>query len=130
MIYVNVTNLYNLTIHHRYVDPALILDESKDLYKALKLEGTEGVDVVYEEHGKKDWYINLPIETKAFSAFVMILYMRWKDGENDARLAYHYNLPLPVVQILDTKSLTEEKVDSSSHSFVSIRSIIKNYLKI
>lgn len=127
---VTVTALYNLTINRQDVDPALILNESKALYKALKLEGAAGVDVVYRENGEKDWYTILPRETKAFAAFVMILYRRWKDGENDERLAYHYDLPLPVAQVLDTRTLTKESSNSSGHSFVSIRSIIENYLKM
>ncbi len=127
-IKVTVKGLYNLTVNKQFVEPAIILNESKALYKALKLEGADGVDVVYHESGEKDYYTNLPRETKAFTAFIMILYRRWKDGENDDRLAYHYDLPLPVAQVLDTKMLTKESSNSSEHSFVSIRSVIKNYL--
>lgn len=129
-IKVTVTGLYSLTVNKQFVEPAIILNESKALYKALKLEGADGVDVVYNESGEKDWYTSLPRETKAFTAFVIILYRRWKDGENDDRLAHHYDLPLPVSQIIDTKKLTKEKSNTSEHNFVSIRSIVRNYLEM
>lgn len=132
-ITVTVTGLNNLVVNKQFVEPAIILNESETIYKALKLEGATNVNVVYEEeNGTKhtSLYIDSPIKIRAFAAFIMILSERWKNDEHDSRLAHHYALPLPVAEIIDIRKLTKETDNFTGHCFVSIRDVIKNWLQM
>jgi len=127
---INLTGIYSLTVDKVYVEPDIILKESRALYDAVKLYGADNLDVKYSMDGAKCHFTDLEMKTKALPAFIMVLDRRWKNGEHDKRLAQHYGLPVPISEILDTRKITKEKDDSSEYNIVNYCDLIENYLKM
>ena len=125
-------SLYDLVVLKKRVDPFELLDTAKSIYISVKAVGITNTTIkYYTADNKKDEVlekgVNIPLEMRAFAAFVARLYYRWHD-DSMRRLEKHYEIPTTIGDILSTTKLFKNSSSCKNLACITIADAIDLYL--